>query len=65
MSVNRFPISRKAMEGVQYRSMTQMIGETSIEALAAAEASAANRKPKLDVFHALSCFVDRGLALSL
>lgn len=36
-----------------------------MEALAAAEASAVNRKPKLDVFHALSCFVDRSFAFSL
>jgi hypothetical protein len=45
--------------------MTQMIGETSIEALPAAERSAAKRKPKFDVFHALSCFTNGGFAFSL
>lgn len=44
-------------EGTPYRSMIQMIGETRIEALAAAEASAANRRARLEVFHALSCAV--------
>jgi hypothetical protein len=45
--------------------MTQMIGETSIEALAAAEASAAKRKPNLDALHALSCLSNGGFAFSL
>jgi hypothetical protein len=45
--------------------MTQMIGETSIEALAAAETSAAKRNPKFDVFHVLSCFNNEGFAFSL
>ena len=45
--------------------MTQMIGETRTEALAAAEASAAKRSPRLDVFHALSCFANGSFALSL
>jgi hypothetical protein len=45
--------------------MTQMIGETSIAALAAAETSAAKRKPKFDVFHALSCLSNGGFAFSL
>jgi hypothetical protein len=36
-----------------------------MEALAAADASAVNRSPKLDVFHALSCFIGRSFAFSL
>ena len=44
--------------------MTQMMGETRTEALAAAEASAAKRRPKLEVFHALSCADEDRFAFS-
>ena len=36
-----------------------------MEALVAAEASAAKRRPKLDVFHALSWVIDASFAFSL
>jgi hypothetical protein len=35
-----------------------------MEALAAAEASAAKRRPRLEVFHALSCAFDGSFILS-
>jgi hypothetical protein len=56
---------RESKGAALYRSMTQMIGETRMEALAAAEASAAKRRPRLEVFHALSCAFDVGFTLSL
>jgi hypothetical protein len=56
---------REGKGGALYRSMTQMIGETRMEALAAADASAARRRPRLEVFHALSCTVEGRFAFSL
>jgi len=43
--------------GGPYRSITEMTGETRTEAVPAAEASAAKRRPKLEEFHTLSCAV--------
>ena len=48
-----------------YRSMTQIMGETRMDALVAAEASAAKRRPRLEVFHARSWATDASFALSL
>ena len=48
-----------------YRSMTQMTGETRMEALAAAVASAAKHRPKLEVFHALSVVAGGSFARDL
>lgn len=45
--------------------MTEMRGETRMEALAAAPASEATRRPRLDVFDAVSCLADGSRAFSL
>jgi hypothetical protein len=58
--VSGLVVGREAVRegGAPYRSITEMIGETRIEAVPAAEASAVRRRPKLEEFHALSCAVD-------
>jgi hypothetical protein len=56
--VSGLVVGREGVREVRrYRSITEMIGETRIEAVPAAEASAAKRRPKLEEFHALSCAV--------
>jgi len=55
--VSEFVVGREEVREASYRSITEMIGETRIEAVPAAEASAAKRRPKLEEFHALSCAV--------
>ena len=58
MVVSGLVVGREGLKGgAPYRSITEMIGETRIEAVPAAEASAAKRRPKLEEFHTLSCAV--------